>query len=410
MTIRLLSGGGGSRRGFGSALAAILSFLGLTDTPKSYATKAGNIVVVNPGETGLEFDPGRGQANGIASLDNTGHVPNSQLNLDVGIYLGTVANQAAMLALTGNPADWCIRSDVSMVFVATASPLTLLANWVQMAYPPTSTHAFGGALHSSDTVANTQTKLSDGSFFTTMPGEIDALTAKAVPTTADKLVIEDAAAANAKKKITIGNLPAAAPAAHAFAGALHSNDTITNVNTKLTDGSLITTKAGEIDALTVKAVPTTSDELIIEDAAAAMAKKKITIGTMPYQLRVAKVPIAYTDLTAGALSNSITLWSVPAGCMIIGTRLKVGTLFSGGAISAYYLSIGVAAATQDLMGEYESHGITVADDEYAEAQAFQSFNYNSAANILITGRSVGANLSAATQGACLVEVFYIPKA
>ena len=38
--------------------------------------------------------------------------------------------------------------------------------------------------------------------------EISALTAKATPTTSDFLVIEDAAAANAKKRITIGDLPA----------------------------------------------------------------------------------------------------------------------------------------------------------------------------------------------------------
>jgi hypothetical protein len=40
--------------------------------------------------------------------------------------------------------------------------------------------------------------------------EISALTAKATPVSADMLVIEDSAAANAKKKITIGSLPMAA--------------------------------------------------------------------------------------------------------------------------------------------------------------------------------------------------------
>lgn len=40
--------------------------------------------------------------------------------------------------------------------------------------------------------------------------EISAMTAKGTPTTSDFLVIEDAAAANAKKRITIGDLPAAA--------------------------------------------------------------------------------------------------------------------------------------------------------------------------------------------------------
>jgi hypothetical protein len=40
--------------------------------------------------------------------------------------------------------------------------------------------------------------------------EISAMTAKATPTTSDYLVIEDAAAGDAKKRITIGDLPAAA--------------------------------------------------------------------------------------------------------------------------------------------------------------------------------------------------------
>ena len=38
--------------------------------------------------------------------------------------------------------------------------------------------------------------------------EISAITAKATPTTSDYLIIEDAAAGNAKKSITIGDLPA----------------------------------------------------------------------------------------------------------------------------------------------------------------------------------------------------------
>jgi hypothetical protein len=44
-------------------------------------------------------------------------------------------------------------------------------------------------------------------------GEISAITAKATPTSADFLLIEDAAAANAKKRITIGDLPSGAAAA-----------------------------------------------------------------------------------------------------------------------------------------------------------------------------------------------------
>jgi len=256
--------------------------------------------------------------------------------IDVGIYLGTVANQAAMLALAGNVADWCIRSDLNTVWVVIALPLSNLASWQQYAYPGMT--------------------------------------------------------------------------AHALAGALHTSDTITNLNTKLTDGSLVTSKAAEISAFTNKASPVSADLLVIEDSAAGNAKKNITIGSLPYPFQVAKVTITYTLLLVAALTNSITLFAVPAGAMIVGTRLKVSTPFLGGAIANYFLSIGVAGSTQDLMGEYDSMNLVVGDTEYAEAQCFQSFNYNASVNILVTGRSVGNNLSAATQGACLVEIFYVPKA
>jgi len=138
-------------------------------------------------------------------------------------------------------------------------------------------------LHSADTITNLNTKLSDGDVISTKEAEINALTAKGVPTTSDLLMIEDAADTNKKKKITIANLPAAAPAAHALAGALHSADTITNLNTKLSDGDVISTKEAEINALTAKGTPTTSDLLMIEDAADTNKKKKITVNTLPFK-------------------------------------------------------------------------------------------------------------------------------
>ena len=68
-------------------------------------------------------------------------------------------------------------------------------------------HALAGPSHTADTIANLQTKISNGSLFTTAAGEIAAATAKGSPTSADFLLIEDAADGNKKKKITIGTLP-----------------------------------------------------------------------------------------------------------------------------------------------------------------------------------------------------------
>ena len=312
---KLLSGGGGGgkRSGFGSSTPN--TFLALTDTPNTYAAHGTNVLQVNAAENAVEFVLGKGVANGFASLDGSGLLPTAQLPpLAISDYLGDVANQADMLLLVGQNGDWCVRTDLSTVWIVIATPSSNIANWKQMVYPGTIAHTFGGGSHLADTVANTQTKLSDGSFITSKPGEIAAFAAKAVPTTSDLILIEDAADTNKKKSITIGTLPAAAPAAHDLAGALHNADTITNLNLKLSDGDVISTKAGEIAAIAAKAVPTTSDFILIEDAADTNKKKRMTIGTLP-----AAAPAAHAF--AGALHSQDTITNV-------NTKLSDGSLIT----------------------------------------------------------------------------------
>ena len=89
-------------------------------------------------------------------------------------------------------------------------------------------------------------------------GEIAALTEKASPVAADVLVIEDSEATNVKKKIQIGNLPSGSDVS-----AIHDD------------------QSGEIAALTEKASPVAADVLVIEDSEATNAKKKIQIGNLP---------------------------------------------------------------------------------------------------------------------------------
>lgn len=65
-----------------------------------------------------------------------GFVPTAQIPaLAVTEYLGPTANQAAMLALTGQQSDWTIRTDLGTVWVITGADPTQLASWTQLAYP-----------------------------------------------------------------------------------------------------------------------------------------------------------------------------------------------------------------------------------------------------------------------------------
>lgn len=71
----------------------------------------------------------------VASLVG-GKIPTAQIpDIAISDYLGSVANQAAMLALTGEKGDWCNRSDTGTVFVISGNDPTLVGSWTQLNYP-----------------------------------------------------------------------------------------------------------------------------------------------------------------------------------------------------------------------------------------------------------------------------------
>lgn len=86
----------------------------------------------------------KNQANGYAGLDSNGKLSDAVLpDLAVTEYLGEVATEAAMLALTGESGDWCTRTDSGTVFVITGNPATV-GGWMQLSYPGTPVKSVAG--------------------------------------------------------------------------------------------------------------------------------------------------------------------------------------------------------------------------------------------------------------------------
>jgi hypothetical protein len=91
--------------------------------------------------------------------------------------------------------------------------------------------------------------------------EISAITEKATPVSADLIVIEDSAAANIKKRVQVGNLPApSGPGVDTT--AIHDN------------------VDAEISAIAEKTAPVAADLVLIEDSAASNAKKKAQLSNI----------------------------------------------------------------------------------------------------------------------------------
>lgn len=145
-----------------------------------------------------------------------GVVPSAQIPaIAITEFLGSVANQAAMLALSGQRGDWCIRTDLSMAYVITGTDPTQLSDWTGMAYPTapvTSVNGQTGAvtLAAADVGAATaaQGALAD-SAVQDVAAVIHAATSKATPVDADELGLVDSEASNVLKILTWANLKAA---------------------------------------------------------------------------------------------------------------------------------------------------------------------------------------------------------
>lgn len=78
----------------------------------------------------------KGAISGVATLDSAGKLSSAQIpDISVVDYLGSAANQTAMLALTGQKGDWCTRADLGTTWVISGSNPTQLGSWTELSYP-----------------------------------------------------------------------------------------------------------------------------------------------------------------------------------------------------------------------------------------------------------------------------------
>jgi hypothetical protein len=137
----------------------------------------------------------------------------------------------------------------------------------------------------------------DDAIHDNVSAEISAITAKATPVGADILLIEDSAASNAKKRLTLTNL----------FGNIDANDS----------DAIHDNVANEIKAITDKPVPVSGDHYLIEDSADSDNKKSVEhsaletqfkqkvhvkVTTTPYTAAAVKVILVYDD-TVGEIAT-----------------------------------------------------------------------------------------------------------
>lgn len=89
---------------------------------------------------------------------------------------------------------------------------------------------------------------------------------------------------------------------------------------------------------------------------------------------------------------------MPAAGLIHGVKLKHSVLFTGPAITNYYLSVGFATQPAALLIEYDVMNTAIGNQNYAIAHTFDSRDHGAPLNVLLTARTIGANLDQSTSG------------
>jgi hypothetical protein len=214
--------------------------------------------------------------------------------------------------------------------------------------------------------------------------DFGAFTAKATPVSADVVLIEDSAAAGAKKRTTAGAIAALAasgsfgsPTALTVGGsnvdgvattqshsdhqhALPAFGTAAGTFAQGNDSRLSDARDPVIHTQSSKATPVSADELVIADSAAAFALKRITIGSLPSgggpatdlattgaSVNVNAAPPPSTGQALIATDATHATWQNLSGGGTI-TAVNPGTGLTGGGVSgavSLAVSYGTAAGT-----------------------------------------------------------------
>lgn len=109
--------------------AASVPWTGVTGKPSTFTPSAHSHAISDV--TGLS-----GALALKADLDGGGKILASQIPaIAISEWLGTVANQSAMLALVGQRGDFCTRTDQGAVYILIADDPTQLSSWLLWPYP-----------------------------------------------------------------------------------------------------------------------------------------------------------------------------------------------------------------------------------------------------------------------------------
>lgn len=137
------------------------------DKLQSYSN--GNLIATDGTGQGVDSGHKVGTASGdIPALSTGGKLAASMMpDISLSDYVGTPADQGAMLALTGQRGDWCIRSDTNTTYVLITDDPTQLGNWKAIVTPSS------GVTSASGTANQVTVSAASGAVTWSLPSSIN---------------------------------------------------------------------------------------------------------------------------------------------------------------------------------------------------------------------------------------------
>jgi len=183
--------------------------------------------------------------------------------------------------------------------------------------------------------------------------------------------------------------------------------------TSITNSILTTDASGNVQGSLFSSLTplTTKGDLLIRDATTVtrfpagpdgtflVADSGTTTG-LAYKeapIKWQKISVTYQTFSAAATSNNSTIITLPAGTVVEGVVVKHNQAFTGGSISAYTLEVGYGLTTTRLAPSTSVFGAPSGSTSLA-SNVLDVPDFDNPTQIIVTARSLGANLNAATQG------------
>ena len=160
-------------------------------------------------------------------------------------------------------------------------------------------------------------------------------------------------------------------------------------------------KLPAVDGSQLLNLPAVSGGAVLDSTQTFTGENNFTsVSNFPIWLKFSK---SYSDFSTAALTNSITLFTLPAGGIVHAVKIKHSTAFAGTSITGYNVSVGITGTLAKYATAFDVLQ-AVAADTFQISNGLFSESHTATTDVKVTATSVGANLSAATQGSVDVWV------